>query len=89
MAGRVAVEWSVEARGPEQFLWTESGVSIPAADPKAGFGTELITRRVPYELDGFADIELEPGGARCRIEFPLTSGRSILEMAEPAENARS
>lgn len=69
--------------------WTETGVSLPAAAPKAGFGTELITRRAPYELNGLAEIELEPDGARCRIGFPLTAGRSILETAEPAQNARS
>ena len=40
--------------------------------------------RIPYELKGTGKISIENGGARCRIEFPLSSAESILETDAPA-----
>jgi CheY-like chemotaxis protein len=58
----------------------------PEAGTKArrrGFGSELIEGRIPYELHGHARIDIDPGGARCHIEFPLKHGASILETGAP------
>jgi hypothetical protein len=50
--------------------------SIPR---RLGFGSELISRRIPYELRGFGTFVLKPGGLESHIEFPLRSGDSILQ----------
>jgi two-component sensor histidine kinase len=86
-AGRVAVNWRVEARPPGPWLhlaWQESGVALePGAPERMGFGTELITRRVPYELGGEGRIAFGPGGLRCEIAFPLLDGGSTLQTDAP------
>jgi two-component sensor histidine kinase len=86
--GHVAISWHVEP-GPEgdwlQLTWQEEGVAI-APDPsrRKGFGTELVTRRVPYELRGRGQVHLNPDGLRCEIAFPLSPGESTLQTDAPA-----
>ncbi|MGB8633365.1 MAG: histidine kinase, partial [Xanthobacteraceae bacterium] len=36
-----------------------------------GFGTVLIDRVVTHDLDGRADIDLDPTGVRCTLVFPV------------------
>jgi PAS domain S-box-containing protein len=76
--GHVTVRWSFEEKHGSRWLrlaWIESGVTLlPAAGARSGFGTELITRRIPYELQGHGEVKLAAGGVRCMIEFPLAHG---------------
>ena len=58
-------------------------VAAAAAPARIGFGTELITKRVPYELRGRGSVDFEPGGARCMISFPLLPGESIFQSDSP------
>ncbi|MGJ4944023.1 sensor histidine kinase, partial [Bradyrhizobium sp. HKCCYLS1011] len=85
--GRIASLWKVEPVDGQSWLeldWQESGVEIaPQQDRRKGFGTELITRRVPYELKGRGALDLDAGGLRCRIAFPLKAGESILQTDVP------
>jgi PAS domain S-box-containing protein len=86
-AGRIDVSWQIvahEDRDCFDLEWQESGVDIPpATDRKVGFGTQLITRRVPYELRGEGKLELKPTGLHCRISFPLAPGDSVLQTSIP------
>jgi PAS domain S-box-containing protein len=85
--GRLAVMWSREVEAGEPWLhlaWTESGVQVAATAPRRqGFGTELIERRVPYELRGRATMDLRPGGLDCTLDFPLAHSESILATESP------
>ncbi|MHC2086160.1 HWE histidine kinase domain-containing protein [Methylobacterium sp. CM6244] len=80
--GRVIIAWMVIYQSGEPWLrfdWDEDkGSGVPPPQRK-GFGTELITRRVPYELHGRGSLAFEPTGVRCCLEFPLVRGDSILE----------
>ncbi|MDB5445875.1 MAG: signal transduction histidine kinase [Phenylobacterium sp.] len=86
-AGMLAIEWRVADEAGAKWLhlsWVESGVRVATAAPRrVGFGTELITRRVPYELNGRGRIDLRPGGVHCEIQFPLVEGDSILGTGSP------
>lgn len=86
--GRLDVSWSRKRDGDHDWLyliWQEHGVQVAAAaPPRIGFGTELITKRVPYELRGRGSVDFEPGGARCTISFPLLPGESIFQSDSPA-----
>jgi PAS domain S-box-containing protein len=81
--GAIDVQWRIEPRADRDWIeidWVETGVALGPEPPRRkGFGTELVTRRVPYELRGKGEMMLEPGGLRCRIAFPLTPGESILQ----------
>jgi two-component sensor histidine kinase len=82
--GRIDIQWSKTERGNESWLalgWTESGLRLPKTTPvREGFGTELITRRVPHELHGEGSIGFEQSGVRVLISFPLRDATSTLEM---------
>ena len=82
-AGRLAVTWRVFYPAEEPWLgldWVESGAPAPLSLPqRQGFGTLLIEQRIPYELQGRGRVAVTPEGARCRLEFPLRRGDSILE----------
>ena len=76
-----AVTWDEEERDGAawlRFAWRESGVAMPK-DHGAGFGTELITRRIPFELDGEASLDFEPDGLTAHLVFPLRDGGSVLQ----------
>jgi PAS domain S-box-containing protein len=86
-SGQLSVTWRTEERDDSSWLhfsWIESGVDVASELPqRTGFGTELITRRVPYELEGRAEANLRPDGMHCVLEFPLIKGQSILETGGP------
>lgn len=82
-SGKINLRWKIECRDQHDWLvleWKETGVPIVDAAPRRrGFGSELISRRIPYELRGHGSVELKPGGVESRIEFPLIEGESILQ----------
>ncbi len=85
--GTVSVRWEPLDRRGENWLgidWVETGAPARAPSERRGFGSELIEARIPYELGGTGKVSIEPGGARCRIEFPLHNAESILETDAPA-----
>ena len=72
--GRLSVTWRVEQEGGGARLvidWRESGVPMPGGPPaRRGYGTELITAALPYQLDADTALEFTPDGVRCRIILP-------------------
>jgi PAS domain S-box-containing protein len=85
--GLIAIRWTREQRADYEWLcfdWTELRVTLHPGDKRrSGFGTELITRRVPYELKGSGTMDYTETGLRARIEFPLVPGQSILQTDSP------
>ncbi|WP_246776840.1 HWE histidine kinase domain-containing protein [Microvirga sp. VF16] len=89
--GRATVRWAAFEKhgGPWlRFDWTEEGTperprSASDEPRRRGFGSELIEGRIPYELGGTGRVVIEPGGAKCHLEFPLTEGPSVLETGAP------
>jgi two-component sensor histidine kinase len=86
--GRLSVHWRTEHKDGARWLrlaWEETGLRLDLASPlRRGFGLELITRRVPYELDGEGRVDLKADGLQCAIDVPLQDGMSILETGGPA-----
>ncbi|PCD02740.1 hypothetical protein COC42_15295 [Sphingomonas spermidinifaciens] len=85
--GQLAVRWTLHVDTGQPWLrleWHESGVDMPwGQDKREGFGTELITRRVPYELRGKGRIELLHDGIECTLDIPLVARPSILSGGDP------
>lgn len=90
--GKVIVHWRRQPRQGQDWLeltWQESGVEISPGPPmRKGFGTELITRRVPFELKGVGEMQLTETGLLCRISFPLQPSESVLQTDVPAESGK-
>lgn len=74
-SGRIDIAWRTEPRNGVTWLvldWIERGVSIaPDRASRQGFGTELITRRIPYELRGTGTMDLRTDGLHAEIAFPV------------------
>ena len=82
--GRIAVAWAIEdgeagSRPWLRFTWTEHGVRMEEGPRRHGFGTELITGRVPYELKGEGSMDFRETGLAAEIRFPLGNEGSILQ----------
>ena len=79
---QLRVSWSVEAQEDAPWLrltWTETGGEIAEEPRRRGFGTELVTQRVPFELGGRGSLEFGSHALLATIEFPLVPGESILQ----------
>jgi len=74
-AGQVEVTWNVSGTEPNRLLtltWTERGGGAVSEPSEDGFGTEVLTRTLAYELGAEATFAFEPDGLRCTIRFPLS-----------------
>lgn len=79
-SGTVSVTWVIDAgsEAPRLVLsWREDGiVEDPERPVRDGFGTELLLRTLPYELEAEVDLDIGAKAVRCDIAMPL--GRRIL-----------
>lgn len=74
--GTIDVSWTTETNGDGQelrLIWNEKLKSpLEGAPARRGFGSELIERVVPYELDGRGELSFRSDGLRSVIEVPLS-----------------
>lgn len=89
--GRVALSWSIRNRNQGPWLrlvWRESGG--PAVQPatRKGFGSTLIDQGIAHELGGSAELNFEPSGVTCTIEFPLGAAQSAGDGRRETESSR-
>ena len=71
--GKVGVSWKlVGDRTPAlRFDWKEQSGNGEISPPKrTGFGFELLTRGLPYDLGGKTELKFEPGGVHFRMDVP-------------------
>ncbi|GGK18469.1 sensor histidine kinase [Salinarimonas ramus] len=73
--GAVAVVWDVEREADPPLLrltWRETGIAPdPRRPAREGFGTELLRRTLPYELDAAVRYEIGAESVLCEIVMPL------------------
>lgn len=77
-SGRVDIRWRAGEPGsdePFELVWEESGVGPVQQPSRIGFGTRLITRALPMEFGGSAEIDYGADGLR----FTLTSTMRTLK----------
>jgi two-component sensor histidine kinase len=75
-SGRLTVSWNIEDDGPKRRValqWLECGVSMPDEGPpkRRGYGTELIERALPYQLQAKTKLDFRSEGVRCTIVAPI------------------
>jgi light-regulated signal transduction histidine kinase (bacteriophytochrome)/CheY-like chemotaxis protein len=70
IGGKLNVSWTRTDTGGCDISWKESGG--PAARPptRSGFGSILITRSVPYELEGESRVDYPESGVEARFVVP-------------------
>ena len=89
--GQLSITWTTERdddRGRTlHLLWRESGVQItPTAEPKRGFGRELIERALQFSLDAHTDLRLGEDGVVCSIDLPLKDSFAAPSSTAPARH---
>ena len=77
-SGRLSVTWHIEAGDSDGrrlvIDWRESGVVMPDRPPaRRGYGSELITRALPYQLLAKTALEFTHDGVHCRIALPASA----------------
>jgi PAS domain S-box-containing protein len=74
-SGKLTVTWHItnERGEPRAALqWRETGVPIAVDSPKRkGYGSELIEKAMPYQLEAETDLHYGPDGVICSIVVPV------------------
>ena len=73
--GRIEIAWGVaggEVDTPITITWKELGLTGVAEGSRQGFGREVLTRTIAYELKASTTLAFEADGLRCTLRFPLT-----------------
>lgn len=78
--GRLSIRWHVGTgeTGDEllTLVWQERDVPVrPPMEYKAGFGTELITKALPYQLHARTELRFEADGVVCTIALATENAR--------------
>jgi two-component sensor histidine kinase len=77
-AGSLEIEWSVADHGDPspifQLAWREGGQNDGPLPTRTGFGMEVLTRTVRYELRATHELSRGAGNLFYTIRFPLTDG---------------
>ena len=81
-SGRLSVTWEVDADGSCEIWWRESGGPLVAPPSRRGFGSILVSRSIPYDLGGHAEIDYAAEGVKARFCLP---SRYVQKIAEPVQ----
>lgn len=86
-SGHIDVAWTVEAKDAGndfRFVWRETGGrrarsgSLGTAVTPQGFGAEVLTQTVRYELEAETVFDFSPGEFKYTAQFPLTDRIGLL-----------
>lgn len=75
--GNLSVKWHLREHEETRKIimeWRETGVSMPdpaAVSRRKGYGSELIERALPYQLNASTNLEFTADGVRCTVELPM------------------
>lgn len=74
-SGHVEVTWRVSEGGNDERLllrWSErGGPEIPDMEARhRGFGTDVLTRALTYEIAASVELDFQPEGLTCTIALP-------------------
>ena len=76
--GTVTIDWRVDQDGSLLIDWRESGGPAVVAPTRRGFGSTVIERSIPYDLDGRAEIHYRLAGLEAHFCIPSTHVVSVL-----------
>jgi len=79
-AGSVLISWTIEPSPDGNrlvLLWQEKGGPPVTPPSRKGFGSRVIERGLPHELEGTVDLDYRTGGVVCTINCPAPIGAQI------------
>jgi CheY-like chemotaxis protein len=87
--GTVSIDWHVDADGSLLMHWRESGGPAVVAPTRRGFGSTVIERSIPYDLDGKAEISYRLAGLEAQFCIPSAHIVSLLPDVSSAEKTKT
>lgn len=69
-AGQVTINWRIDPRSGLIIDWRESGGPPVKPPSRRGFGTTIIERSIPFDLNGSADLKFDLLGVRATFVIP-------------------
>lgn len=88
--GALSVSWRLTQAGDCEIAWRESGGPAVLPPTRTGFGSALIDRSVPYDLDGRSTVVFAPVGVEADFVLPakhvtLSERNETLSLAAGAD----
>ncbi|SFD88019.1 HWE histidine kinase domain-containing protein [Roseivivax sediminis] len=68
--GHVTIGFSRDAAGALELDWRERGGPVVRPPERRGFGSAIIERSIPFELNGEAEIDYRATGVAARFRVP-------------------
>lgn len=68
--GRLAVTWRLSEDGDCRLDWIERGGPPVTPPSRSGFGSVLLSRSIPFDLNGRSEISYGPGGVEASLLVP-------------------
>ncbi len=89
--GHVDFVTELSREGDLNIKWQDCGGPAVQAPTRRGFGTTIIERSIPFELNGEAEIKYDVSGVRARFRIPAEhiadKGNVVAESKQEASNA--
>jgi CheY-like chemotaxis protein len=91
--GQVEVVWRLDQASSLVIDWKESGGPPVQPPARRGFGTTIIERSIPFDLNGDAELRFDLLGVQARFVIPaqyvqmVTSGSGIVGRVETEKPA--
>lgn len=86
--GNVAIDWHVDTDGSLLLHWLENGGPAVVAPTRRGFGSTVIERSIPYDLDGKAEISYRLAGLEAHFCVPSAHVVSVLPDVTGSERSK-
>lgn len=78
--GKVKVSWKLEPTGRLHIEWVERGGPPVQAPTRRGFGSTVIERSIPFDLQGEANVNYALAGLEARFIVPAPFVRGTAEV---------
>ena len=85
--GSISVHWRIDEDGDCRVEWRESGGPPVTAPSRRGFGSTIIERAIPHDLQGHAELRYRAAGLEA--DFTLPAAMFHLVAPEQARLAAS
>jgi light-regulated signal transduction histidine kinase (bacteriophytochrome)/CheY-like chemotaxis protein len=70
--GRVNVRWGIGENGQLRIRWQEEGGPPVRAPTRRGFGSTVIERSIPFDLNGEASVQFALAGVKAEFTIPAS-----------------
>jgi light-regulated signal transduction histidine kinase (bacteriophytochrome) len=69
-AGTIELSWNITDGGDLSIEWKETGVTLNEPPTRRGFGTLIIERAIPFDLNGTSRTQFAPHGLIANLTLP-------------------